>query len=295
MADSLLRLEGLTHEYRLSGGKRIQALHSVSLRVERGEIFGLVGESGSGKSTLALCAMGLLRPAAGRVVFDGRTDGAGRPHWGRGGRQMVFQDASASLSGRMRLWEIAAEPLEIHRIGSRRERREMAAAQLEAVGLDRRLLDRYPAELSGGQRQRAAIARALMLDPSLLAADEPVAALDVSVQAQILNLFLELQKNRGFSLLFIAHDLYTVRAVCRRAGVLYRGRLVELGPVEELFARPRHPYTQALLDAVPIPDPRRERGRARTVYDEKVWPLGDRLEEISPGHFVLAPGEEARP
>lgn len=293
MENDLLRVEGLTHDYRLPGGGKLRALDGVSLRVGRGEIFGLVGESGSGKSTLALCVMGLLRPTAGEIVFNGETVRPGCFGGGRGGRQMVFQDAASSLSGRMRVWEIVAEPLEIHRIGSRKERRDMAAEQLRAVGLDGSFLDRHPAELSGGQRQRAAIARALMLEPSLLLADEPVAALDVSVQAQILNLFLELQKKRGFSLLFIAHDLAAVRAVCRRAGVLYRGRLVETGPAASLFSHPLHPYTQALLDAVPIPDPRRERGRIRRVYDETACPLGDRLVEASPGHFVLAAGEEA--
>ena len=250
MSADALALEGLCLGFRLPSGERIAALGDVSLCVRQGEIYGLVGESGSGKSTLARCVMGLIRPDRGRIFCQGR-EVTGRLPGRRGpvDRQLVFQDAASSLSGRLRLWEIVSEPLEIQGIGGRRERRALAAEALEAVGLEAALLDRRPGELSGGQCRRAAIARALILEPALLAADEPAAGLDVSVQGQILNLFRDLQRQRGFSLLLISHDMAAVRAVCQRVGVLHRGRLVEEAPAEELFAHPLHPRTRALLSA----------------------------------------------
>lgn len=291
MAEVLLDVRGLTHRYAMPGGD-ITALDGVSFQMRRGEFFGLVGESGSGKSTAARCIMNLLRPTGGEIVYKGvDVLDARRRRENRkmlcSSRQLIFQDAAGSLNPRMSVAEIIAEPLVISRAGPRGALRAEAERCCRAVGLDPACLDRRPGELSGGQCQRAAIARALCLSPELLIADEPVAALDVSLQAQILNLFRELGRSHGFALLLIAHDLSVVRWLCDRVGVLCRGRLVELGPAAELFERPGHPYTRALLSAVPAPDPRRERGRVLEGFDAASLPEKGALREISPGHFVL--------
>ena len=299
MDDVILDIRHLRHSFRLTKDLSVQALDDLSLQIRKGEIFGLVGESGSGKSTLARCVMGILRPQAGHILYKG-IDVCGqaldRAHRRllQTDRQIIFQDSASSLDMRMKTADIIAEPLAINHIRPPRgSLREEAAFQLKYVGMDTSYLDRYPPELSGGQRQRVAIARALAMEPSLLVADEPIAALDVSIQAQILNLFKHLQAEHGFTFLFIAHDLGVVRWLCDRVGVLYQGRLVELAETEELFAHPLHPYTKALLAAIPIPDPWRERGRPLYVFDEASFDRDAPFCEAVPGHFVLGRKEAA--
>lgn len=205
-------------------------------------------------------------------------------------RQLIFQDSGSSMNQRKKVVDVITEPLRLHHIKTPRPTpREEAAFQLKYVGLDASYLDQYPAELSGGQRQRVNIARALSMEPELLVADEPVAALDVSIQAQIINLFQHLREEHNCSILFIAHDLAMVKYLCDRVGVLYRGKLVECGPTKELFACPCHPYTQDLLAAIPIPDPRLARARA-VPLEERTYSLGRRMREVAPDHFVLEGG-----
>ena len=298
MDDVILDVRDLSHRFPLARGVTVQALDGVSFQIHKGEIFGLVGESGSGKSTLARCVMGLLRPQAGHILYKGIdiTDPAlvrANRRLLQTDRQIIFQDSASSLDPRMKAADIIAEPMAVNHIKPPRgSLRAEAEFQLKYVGMDPSYLDRYPPELSGGQRQRVAIARALAMEPSLLVADEPIAALDVSIQAQILNLFKHLQAEHGFTFLFIAHDLAVVRYLCDRVGVLYMGKLTELAPTEELFSHPRHPYTKALLSAIPIPDPRRERARPLYTFDEAAFDRSAPFAEVSPGHFVLD-GEEA--
>ena len=232
----------------------VRAVDGVSFTLEPGDALGLVGESGSGKSTVARLIVGLERATSGSIRLEGTELTQLSPKQWRPLRrrmQLVFQDPSSSLDPRQTAAAILAEPLAIHRLGKPRERRLRALALLEAVGLSARHANLYPHEFSGGQRQRIGIARALALEPALLVCDEPVSALDVSVQAQILNLLHELQQRLGLAYLFISHDLAVVRALCPRVAVMQRGRLVEEGPREELFARPRHEYTRELLASVP--------------------------------------------
>lgn len=250
----LLDVQHLTHTFALDKKSAVTAVDDISFQIKRGEIFGLVGESGSGKSTVARCIMNIYQPR-GRILYRG-IDTCDREAFRanrkmlQSVRQIIFQDSDSSLNQRMKVCDIITEPMKIqHRIPPRGSYRAEAAFQMHYVGLDERYLDRHPFELSGGQRQRVAIARALTMEPELLVADEPIAALDVSIQAQIVNLFRHLQKEHGFSFLFIAHDLAMVRFLCDRVGVMRQGKLVEVGETKRLFAAPQHPYTKALLDA----------------------------------------------
>lgn len=250
----LLDVQHLTHTFLSDKKSAVTAVDDISFRIKRGEIFGLVGESGSGKSTVARCIMNIYQPR-GRILYRG-IDTCDREAFRanrkmlQSVRQIIFQDSDSSLNQRMKVCDIITEPMKIqHRIPPRGSYRAEAAFQMHYVGLDERYLDRHPFELSGGQRQRVAIARALTMEPELLVADEPIAALDVSIQAQIVNLFRHLQKEHGFSFLFIAHDLAMVRFLCDRVGVMRQGKLVEVGETKRLFAAPQHPYTKALLDA----------------------------------------------
>ncbi|HTS72405.1 MAG TPA: dipeptide ABC transporter ATP-binding protein [Gaiellaceae bacterium] len=252
---------------------RVHAVDDVSLSVSKGETLGLVGESGCGKSTLGRCIVRLLEPTAGDVVFDGRSIGklgarSLRPL--RLQMQMVFQDPYASLNPRKRVGTIVGDPLKIHGLGDRKERKKQVEELLETVGLSPEHYNRFPHEFSGGQRQRIGVARALALRPKLIVADEPVSALDVSIQAQMVNLLEELQDEFGLTYLFIAHDLGVVRHVSDRIAVMYLGKLVELSPAEELYTRPIMPYTEALLSAVPIPDPDLSEKRERIVLEGDV-------------------------
>jgi len=263
----------------------LRAVDGVSFIVEKGETFGLVGESGSGKTTTGRCILRLIEPTSGEVWFQGedvRACSRGRLRELRRHMQIVFQDPLASLDPRMRARTIVEEPLAIHGIGTRAQRRARVAELVRVVGLDAAHLERYPHELSGGQRQRVGLARALALSPSFIVADEPVSALDVSVQAQVINLLLDLQEQFALTYLFIAHDLRLVEHICTRVAVMYRGRIVEMGPTAALFAEPRHPYTRALLSAVPVPDP--EARRPRVDFDPASIDLAEPLREISPGH-----------
>ena len=262
---ALLELEGVGKEFAQRGGRTLRAVQDVSLAVEPGETLGLVGESGCGKSTLARCIVGLHRPSAGSVRFDGEPIGSGRRARAvRRDLTMVFQDPFASLNPRRRVADIVADPLDIHGLASGGERRRRVLDMLELVGLDPSHAARYPHEFSGGQRQRIGIARALITRPRLVVCDEPVSALDVSIQAQILNLLASLRDELDLTLVFIAHDLGVVRHVSQRVAVMYLGRIVEIGGADELFAAPQHPYTAGLLAAVLVPD------TARRQSDETI-------------------------
>ena len=256
-------------EGRLIGPKgRVHAVDGVSFSLDEGEILGLVGESGSGKSTVAHCIVRLVEPTSGSIRLGGidithLSNRRLRPL--RRGLHMVFQDPSSSLDPHMTCGDIVAEPLRLHRVASRHARETRVANAFDAVGLRQEFRDRHPHELSGGERQRVSLARSLVLEPAVLVADEPVSALDVSVQASILNLLRDLQRDMGFSCLFITHDLSTVEFLCDRVAVMYLGRIVETATKEELFASPRHPYTQALLSAAVVPDPRAMRARDPVV------------------------------
>ena len=293
MSEILLDVQHLSHVFKLGKHAVIKAVDDVSFQMKRGEIFGLVGESGSGKSTVARCIMNIYRPTAGKILYNGINvcDKAQlRKHHKmlEANRQIIFQDSTSSLNQRMTVADIIAEPMSIHHIKPPRGNlRAEAEFQLSYVGMDASYLDKYPTELSGGQRQRVAIARALSMEPELLVADEPIASLDVSIQAQIINLLRHCNREHGCSILFIAHDLSMAEYLCDRVGVMYKGKLVELAPTAELYANPRHPYTRALLSAIPIPDPIAERNKKRMDFDELSFHREGVLTEVAPGHFVL--------
>ncbi|MCC6674768.1 MAG: ATP-binding cassette domain-containing protein [Thermomicrobiales bacterium] len=254
--DHIVTIEHLVKEYAVRGGgdTTLVALDDVNLTVDRGEILGIMGESGCGKSTLAKVLLRLEAPTSGTVTVDGEDlahlDRAQSERYPRK-VQMVFQDPYGALAPRMNIGTALEEPLRIHKIGDKQQRRQRVQELLALVGLDKSLANRYPHQLSGGQRQRVNIARALALDPEVLVLDEPVSALDVSVQAQVLNLLREVQQRLGVTYLFISHDLRVVRYLCDRVGVMYLGGIVEDGPTEEVFASPMHPYTLALLHSIP--------------------------------------------
>jgi oligopeptide/dipeptide ABC transporter ATP-binding protein len=275
---SVLEVDGLVKHFHVGAqligkGGTVYAVDGVSLRIGPGEMLGLVGESGSGKSTVGNCVARLVEPTAGTV----RIRGVDVTHLSRRAMRplrrevhMVFQDPYSSLNPRMTCGQIVGEPIRLHRLARGRELEARVVVLFEQVGLRAELRHRYPHELSGGQRQRVGLARALSVSPSLLIADEPVSALDVSVQAAILNLLRDLQRDLGFSCLFITHDLATVEYLCDRVAVMYLGKIVEEASTEELFAAPKHPYTQALLSAAVVPDPEAQRARTRIVLDGDV-------------------------
>jgi oligopeptide transport system ATP-binding protein len=322
-ADPILVVEALRLHFALPRrspfGPRatVKAVDGVSFSVQPGEVLGLVGESGSGKTTVGRAVLRLIEANDGVIRFRGRdithlSRRALRPI--RPDMQLIFQDPFASLNPRMTIGRIVATPLLIHRPElSRDERRERVAAALRMVGLAANFADRYPHEFSGGQRQRVGIARALILRPGFLVADEPVSALDVSVQAQVVNLLRDLRAELGLSILFIAHDLAVIGRICERVAVMYLGTLVEMAPTAELFRSPRHPYTEALLSAAPAPDPNRKRTRIVLAGDPPSAlnpPSGCRfrtrcryaepacatepppLREVSPGHFSACRRDE---
>jgi oligopeptide transport system ATP-binding protein len=276
----LLRVEDLEVHFPITRGVLFQktmgvvrAVDGVSFELRRGETLGLVGESGCGKSTTARAIIRLVRPTAGSVEFQGRDLAAlddRELRESRRGLQMIFQDPYASLNPRMTVEDLVGEPLVNYRVARGRALSERVAELLKVVGLSPDYRDRYPHEFSGGQRQRIGVARALALNPSIVLCDEPVSALDVSIQAQVVNLLMDLRERLGLSYLFIAHDLAVVRHISHRVAVMYLGRIVEIAPSREIYARPLHPYTVALLSAIPVPDPAVQRGRRRIALQGEI-------------------------
>ena len=276
----------------------VQAVDDVSFQIRKGEAFGLVGESGCGKTTVGKMLVNLLKPTSGKIVFDGKELTAMKPAERKQyckDIQLIFQDPYASLNPRMRIGDIIAEPIITNNILPKDQVEDRVNELLERVGLANYMRNRYPHEFSGGQRQRIGIARALVMEPEFIVADEPISALDVSIRAQVLNLLNSMKKSRGLTYLFIAHDLSVVRFISDRIAVISKGRIVELAEAEELFLHPLHPYTKALLSAVPIPDPGLEKKKKLLVYDpschdysvdKPVW------EEIANGHFVYGNQKE---
>jgi len=265
----------------------VKAVDDVSFTIDEGEMFGLVGESGSGKSTTGRCILRLIEPSSGEVLFRGENVlqfSSERMRLARRDMQIVFQDPYSSLNPRMRVGDIVEEPLLIHKLGTKSERRERVAELFQLVGLERAFVERYPHEFSGGQRQRIGIARALALNPALVIADEAVSALDVSIQAQVVALLLDLKTRLKLTYLFIAHDLRLVEDICTRVAVMYMGKIVELGETSALFANPTHPYTKALLSAIPVLDP--DAPRRRIELDPSSFERDAPLKSVGAGHWA---------
>ncbi|WII36104.1 ABC transporter ATP-binding protein [Paenibacillus thiaminolyticus] len=300
----VLEVKNLKQYFTSGFGRRktvLKAVDDVSFTIHKGETFGLVGESGCGKTTTGRTIIRLYQPTGGEIYFNGklisgRLSKEARQEVTRG-MQMIFQDPIASLNPRMTVKEIIGEGLKINKLcKNEKEMLAMVYDILETVGLTKEHASRYPHEFSGGQRQRIGIARALITNPDLIIADEPISALDVSIQAQVLNLLNRLRKKLGLTILFIAHDLSVVKYFSDRIGVMYNGKLVELADADELYTRPLHPYTQSLLSAIPLPDPHHERNRKRIYYNPDIHDYKSErpeLIEIRPGHFVYASPSEA--
>ena len=273
---TLVEVNNLTKHFPASHKQIVRAVDDVSFVIQRGETLGLVGESGCGKTTVGRCLLRLIEPTNGQVRFDGRNlteFGKTELRALRRRMQIIFQDPYSSLNPRMKVGEIIGEPLVVHGVGNKLERRERVAELLGVVGLDPDYANRYPHQFSGGQRQRIGIARALALNPDFIVADEPVSALDVSVQAQIVNLLQDLQQKFGITYLFISHGLAVVKHISSRVGVMYLGKLVELAPADEIYSRPLHPYTRALLAAIPIPEPQSAKREAEKLKGDLPTPL----------------------
>jgi len=321
--ETLVSVSGLVKHFPVEGSTDVvRAVDGVSFEIFAGETLGLVGESGCGKSTAGRCLLRLIEPTSGRIYFEGRdvlTLNRKALREIRREMQIIFQDPYASLNPRMKVGDIVGEPLVIHNRGTKSERRDRVASLLRRVGLDPDYMNRYAHEFSGGQRQRLGVARALALNPKLIVADEPVSALDVSVQAQVVNLLQELQEEFKLTYLFISHGLAVVEHISTRVAVMYLGRIVEIADAAELYAQPLHPYTQALLSAIPIPDPKQKRKRIVLQGDvptpinppsgcrfrtrcplaiEECARIDPELREVSPGHHVACirvPGWDQAP
>ncbi|WP_243354385.1 ABC transporter ATP-binding protein [Bacillus litorisediminis] len=301
MAETLLEIKNLKKYFNAGSPHEVRAVDDVSFSIYRGETLGLVGESGCGKSTTGRTIIRLYEATDGEIVYNGENVRTikSRKKLSEFHRkmQMIFQDPYASLNPRMTVADIIAEGIDIHGLAKGKEdRMKRVYDLLETVGLNREHATRYPHEFSGGQRQRIGIARALAVQPEFIIADEPISALDVSIQAQVVNLMKRLQKEKGLTYLFIAHDLSMVKYISDRIGVMYFGKLVELAPSDELYRNPLHPYTQALLSAIPRPDPETERQRRRKVYDPSIHEYKEgeevKMREVSPGHFVYCSEKE---
>lgn len=312
MVEHILEIKDLKKHFDVGSGKVLKAVDGINFAIKRGETFGLVGESGCGKSTAGRTIMRLYEATSGEVIFNGENiynlKGDKLKQFNRS-MQMVFQDPYASLNPRMTIENIIGEGIDIHGLAKGKERKERIHQLLRDVGLNEEHAGRFPHEFSGGQRQRIGIARALAIEPQFIIADEPISALDVSVQAQVVNLFKRLQRERGLTYLFIAHDLAMVKHISDRIGVMYLGKLVEVTTSDMLYAKPLHPYTESLLSAIPIPDPEVERKRERIILEGEVpspmnppsgCPFRTRcpkampqcaesmpaMKEVEPGHFT---------
>lgn len=302
MADErkkLVEVKNVSLIFNKGKSNEVRAIDDVSFDIYEGEVFGLVGESGSGKTTIGRAILKLYDIDSGEIDFNGKTVSKikGKELFNfRKNAQMIFQDPQASLNERMKIRDIVAEGLDIHKLVKNNDERDQRVQELlNLVGLNKDHITRYPHEFSGGQRQRIGIARALAVEPSFIVADEPISALDVSIQAQVVNLMQELQADRGLTYLFIAHDLSMVKYISDRIGVMHWGKLLEVGPADDVYHHPIHPYTKSLLSAIPEPDPEIERKRVHQVYDPSAEQDGQAREmhEIRPGHFVLSTAEEA--
>ncbi|GAA0866422.1 ABC transporter ATP-binding protein [Paraclostridium tenue] len=292
----ILEVKNLKQYFPIDKNSVVKAVDDISFHIYEGETFGLVGESGSGKSTTGRAIIRLYDPTAGEIVFDGKNISAKKldkdtKSFVHKNMQMIFQDPMACLNPRMTVMDIIAEGLDIHGLCKNKEERTQTVYKLlRTVGLDEQHAGRYPHEFSGGQRQRIGIARSLAIQPKFIIADEPISALDVSIQAQVVNLLRKLQKEKGLTYLFIAHDLSMVKYISDRIGVMHRGKLVELTTSEELYANPLHPYTKSLLSAIPLPDPEHERHRVRIKYDPSIHDYSEHKPkwlEIRPDHFIF--------
>ena len=296
----LVELKNVSLTFNKGKSNEVKAIDDVSFDIYEGEIFGLVGESGSGKTTIGRSVLKLSDIDSGTVTFAGNDISSlkGKDlHEFRKTAQMIFQDPQASLNGRMKIRDIIAEGIDIHKLAKSKEEREAKVKELiDLVGLNEDHLSRYPHEFSGGQRQRIGIARALAVNPHFIVADEPISALDVSIQAQVVNLMQKLQHEQGLTYLFIAHDLSMVKYISDRIGVMHWGKLLEVGPADEIYHNPIHPYTKSLLSAIPEPDPERERKRQHLIYNSSIENDGEnrQMYEIRPGHFVYATEAEAK-
>lgn len=296
----LVELKNVSLTFNKGKSNEVKAIDDVSFDIYEGEIFGLVGESGSGKTTIGRSILKLYDIDSGTVTFAGNDISSlkGKDlHDFRKTAQMIFQDPQASLNGRMKIRDIIAEGIDIHKLAKSKEERGAKVKELiNLVGLNEDHLSRYPHEFSGGQRQRIGIARALAVNPHFIVADEPISALDVSIQAQVVNLMQKLQHEQGLTYLFIAHDLSMVKYISDRIGVMHWGKLLEVGPADEIYHNPIHPYTKSLLSAIPEPDPERERKRQHLIYDSSIENDGEKRQmyEIRPGHFVYATEAEAK-
>ena len=297
----LLEVKNLKQYFPIDKSTVVKAVDDISFHIYEGETFGLVGESGSGKSTTGRAIIRLYDPTAGEIVFDGKNISSKKldkkiKSFVNKNMQMIFQDPMACLYPRMTVMDIIAEGLDIHGLCKTKEERTKTVYELlRTVGLNEQHAGRYPHEFSGGQRQRIGIARSLAIEPKFIIADEPISALDVSIQAQVVNLLRKLQKEKGLTYLFIAHDLSMVKYISDRIGVMHHGRLVELTTSEELYANPLHPYTKSLLSAIPLPDPEHERHRVRIKYDPSVHDYSEhkpKWVEIRPGHFIFGSDPE---
>ena len=302
MADTqpILVVKDLKQHFKINRKFTVKAVDGISFEINPGETYGLVGESGSGKSTTGRSIIRLYKPTSGSIVFNGEEIGGKMSAKAikelRTNMQMIFQDPMACLNPRMKVLDIIAEGLDIHNAySSTEERNEKVYQMLELVGLSREHATRYPHQFSGGQRQRIGIARALIMNPDLVIADEAISALDVSIQAQVVNLMKKIQKDTNIAYLFIAHDLSMVKYISDRIGVLHLGHLVETGTAEEIFSNPLHPYTKSLLSAIPHPNPRVEKARTSLTYDYKTSGLNYEAgtqHKVTDTHYVLATDEE---
>ena len=298
----LVEVRDLAQHFKIGQGRIVKAVDGINFKIYRGETFGLVGESGSGKSTTGRTMIRLYKPTSGQVLMHGKLASGKIPKKDvadiNRNIQMIFQDPMACLNPRMKVIDIVAEGIDIHKLAkTKEERRNKVIEIIELVGLNEQHLDRYPHEFSGGQRQRIGIARAMAVEPEFIIADEPISALDVSIQAQVVNLMNKLKEKNDLTYLFIAHDLSMVKYISDRIAVMFKGKIVELTTSEQLFKKPLHPYTRSLLSAIPHPDPISERTRRRMPYKPSEEHNYDKVSpewmEAEPGHFLYATKDEA--